>query len=191
MKKIKEVIVVEGRDDISAVKAAVDAEVIAVHGFSVRKGSNLDKLEIAYKNVGLIVFTDPDYAGEQIRRSINARYPNCKNAYISRDEGKKNGDLGVENASPESIVRALENAKSIILNNEEDNSHYEEFTFQELVDVGLVGDKSSKDKREKLGKILSMGYSNGKQLLSRLNSYKIKKEDFFKCIKEIESLERK
>ena len=38
MKKlIKEIIVVEGRDDISAVKAAVDAEIIQVNGFAVRK----------------------------------------------------------------------------------------------------------------------------------------------------------
>ncbi|MGL4733337.1 MAG: toprim domain-containing protein, partial [Fusobacteriaceae bacterium] len=71
MKKIiDEIIVVEGRDDISAVKAAVDAEVVAVHGFSVRRGQNLDKLETAYKNKGLIILTDPDYAGEQIRRAI-------------------------------------------------------------------------------------------------------------------------
>ena len=32
---IKEVIVVEGRDDITAVKQAVDAEVIAVGGFGI------------------------------------------------------------------------------------------------------------------------------------------------------------
>ena len=32
---IKEVIVVEGKDDITAVKAAIDAEVIAVGGFGI------------------------------------------------------------------------------------------------------------------------------------------------------------
>lgn len=38
MKKIiKEIIVVEGRDDISAVKAAVDAEIIQVNGFAKKK----------------------------------------------------------------------------------------------------------------------------------------------------------
>lgn len=36
-KKIKEVIVVEGKDDISAVKNAVDAEVFQVNGHAVRK----------------------------------------------------------------------------------------------------------------------------------------------------------
>ena len=42
MKKIiKEIIVVEGRDDISAVKAAVDAEKNQVNGFAVRKKENI------------------------------------------------------------------------------------------------------------------------------------------------------
>ena len=35
---IKEVIVVEGKDDISAVKKAVDAEVIATNGYGFPKG---------------------------------------------------------------------------------------------------------------------------------------------------------
>ena len=36
---IKEVIVVEGKDDITAVKAALDAEVIATGGFAYKKTS--------------------------------------------------------------------------------------------------------------------------------------------------------
>ena len=41
--QIKEIIVVEGRDDITAVKAAVDAEIVAVNGFSV--GKNIEKVK--------------------------------------------------------------------------------------------------------------------------------------------------
>ena len=40
--KIQEIIIVEGRDDISAVKAAVDAEIIQVNGFAIRKKGNID-----------------------------------------------------------------------------------------------------------------------------------------------------
>lgn len=178
-KKIKELIVVEGRDDISAIKAAVDAEVVAVHGFSVNRYKNLDKLETAYKNVGLIVFTDPDYAGEQIRRAINKRYPNSKNAFISKKEGSKAGDLGVENATPESIIRALENAKM-----EEVTDKIEEiFTMEDLLDSGLIGQNNSKELRAALGERLSIGYCNGKQLLSKLNRYNITKDEFEKALK--------
>lgn len=179
-KIINEIIVVEGRDDISAVKAAVDAEVVAVHGFSVRKGKNLDKLETAYKNRGLIILADPDYAGEQIRRAIMARYPNSKNAYIARDEGTKGDDIGVENAKPDAIIRALEAVKS-----ESPTEKIEIFSMEDLIDNGLTGGDDSKEKREKLGKLLSIGYSNGKQLLSKLNRYNISREEFEVAIKKI------
>ena len=43
---IKEIIVVEGRDDVTAVKAAVDAEVIAVSGFGINKNT-IDKIKEA------------------------------------------------------------------------------------------------------------------------------------------------
>ena len=43
-KKIKEVIVVEGKDDISAVKNAVDAEVFQVNGHAVRKNKSIEIL---------------------------------------------------------------------------------------------------------------------------------------------------
>lgn len=181
MKKIiNEIIVVEGRDDISAVKAAVDAEVIAVHGFSVRKGSNLDRLQKAYENRGIIILTDPDYAGEQIRRTIISRYPHAKNAYIARDEGTKGDDIGVENATPESIIRALEAVKTNFANEKIEN-----FTIDDLIDNGLAGGETSKLRREKLGKELSIGYSNAKQLLSKLNRYNISRAEFEKALKSL------
>ena len=68
MKKIiKEIIVVEGRDDISAVKAAVDAEIIKVNGFAVRKKETIERIRVAENNRGIIILTDPDYAGNEIR----------------------------------------------------------------------------------------------------------------------------
>ena len=47
-KIIKEVIVVEGRDDIDAVKKAVDAELIAVGGFGINK-TVIDRIKEAQK----------------------------------------------------------------------------------------------------------------------------------------------
>jgi len=106
-KKIKEVIVVEGKDDISAVKNAVDAEVFQVNGHAVRKNRSIELLKLAYENKGLIILTDPDYAGEEIRKYLCKHFPNAKNAYISRVSGTKDGDIGVENASPEDFMAKL------------------------------------------------------------------------------------
>jgi len=177
MKKIKEVIVVEGRDDITAVKRSVDAELIAVHGYSVKK--NLDRIQKAYDNNGIIILTDPDFAGVQIRRIITERFPEAKQAYINRYEGIKNGNIGVENANPESIIKALEKAKYETIESENI------FTVEDLLEYHLTGFSNSKSLREKIGEKLGIGYSNGKQLLVKLNHYGISMEEFEKAMNEI------
>lgn len=179
-KTIKEIIVVEGRDDITAVKAAVDAEIIQVNGFAVRKKNNIEKIKVAEKNKGIIILTDPDYAGNEIRKYIHSFFPNAKDAYITRNEGTKDGDIGVENATPKAILRALENARCTI----EDNVT-KLYAMENLIDLGLVGTKDSQLKREKLGEALGIGYSNGKQLLSKLNRYGVSKEEFEEALKKI------
>ena len=97
---IKEVIVVEGRDDITAVKKAIDAEIIAVGGFGIN-AKVIERIKEAQKRKGVIVFTDPDFAGEKIRAIISKRVKGVKHAYIGRAEGTraKDGNIGVEDAS--------------------------------------------------------------------------------------------
>ena len=107
---IKEVIVVEGRDDIAAVKKAVDAEMIAVGGFGIN-ARVIARIKEAQKRKGVIVLTDPDFAGEKIRKIIAKRVPGIKHAYIAQEDGIKGDDIGVENATPEVIIEALNRAK--------------------------------------------------------------------------------
>lgn len=178
---IKEVIVVEGRDDIAAVKRAVEAEVIAVGGFGINKNV-IDRIKEAQKRQGVIVLTDPDFAGEKIRRIISKRVPDAKHAFIAREDGTKDGDIGVENASPEVILKALESAKA------EEKVRREEFTTQDMVFFKLIGDEKAKERRQLLGKELGIGYGNGNQFLSRLNNYGITKEEFVEAIKKLENI---
>lgn len=172
-KKIKEVIVVEGKDDISAVKAAVDAEVFKVNGHAVRKNKSVEKLKVAYENKGLIILTDPDYAGEEIRKYLNKCFPNAKNAYIPRKDSIKDEDIGIENARPEDIILALEKARCSF---EEKSENI--FTTELLFEYGLTAQENSFELREKLGNELGIGYSNAKQLISKLNKYNISLEEF-------------
>ncbi|MBW6411109.1 ribonuclease M5 [Clostridium weizhouense] len=176
---IKEVIVVEGRDDVDAVKKALDAEIIAVGGFGIN-AKVIERIREAQKRKGVIVLTDPDFAGEKIRRIISKRVNGIKHAYIAKEDGLKNGDIGVENASPEVILKALEMAK---ITTEEKRSF---FTMQDMFYFKLTGDTTSKERRRMLGKILGIGYGNATQMISRLNNYGITKEEFVKGIEEIE-----
>lgn len=181
-KRIKEIIVVEGRDDISAVKAAVDAEIIQVNGFAVRKKENIDRIRIAEKNKGIIILTDPDYAGNEIRKYIHKFFPEAKDAYIRRIEGTKDGDIGVENASPEAIINALEKARCTV-----SEELQESFTMSYLMECRLVGGEEASERRERVGGRLGIGYSNGKQFLSKLNRYGITKEEFEEALKFVNS----
>lgn len=181
---IKEVIVVEGRDDITAVKRAVDAEMIAVGGFGIN-AKVIERIKEAQKRQGVIVFTDPDFAGEKIRRIISKRVSGIKHAYITKQEGLKDDDIGVENASPETIIRALNNAKCEV------KEKRDFFNTQDLYFFKIMGDKDSKNRREMIGKELGIGYCNSAQFITRLNNYGITREEFIvalnKVNKEIEN----
>lgn len=176
---IKEVIVVEGRDDIDAVKKAVEAEVIATSGFGIN-AKIIERIKEAQKRKGVIILTDPDFAGEKIRSIISKRVKGVKHAYIAQADGLKDGDIGVENASPEVIRKALENAK---ITAEEKNIFY---NMQDIFHFKLTGEEDSKQRRIILGKELGIGYGNANQMLSRLNNYAIPKEEFIAAIKKIE-----
>ncbi|MBV7272709.1 ribonuclease M5 [Clostridiaceae bacterium UIB06] len=176
---IKEVIVVEGRDDITAVKKAVDAEVIAVGGFGINK-KVIDRIKEAQKRQGVIVLTDPDFAGEKIRKIISKRVQGIKHAYISQKDGTKDGDIGVENAEPEIIIRALEFAKCEV------KEKRDEFNVDDMIFFGLTGNNNSKEKRDKLGNELGIGYCNAAQFLTRLNNYGITKKEFIEAINKID-----
>jgi len=176
---IKEVIVVEGRDDITAVKRAVDAEVIAVGGFGIN-GRVIERIKEAQIRQGVIVFTDPDFAGEKIRKIISKRVEGIKHAYISKGEGTKEGDIGVENASPESIIKALEAAKCEL------KDKRNEFDMQDMIFFKLTGNNKAKERREVLGKELRIGYCNSAQFLTRLNNYGITKEELVKALEKLD-----
>ncbi|WP_027623600.1 ribonuclease M5 [Clostridium lundense] len=176
---IKEVIVVEGRDDITAVKRAVDAEIIAVGGFGIN-AKVIGRIKEAQKRQGVIILTDPDFAGEKIRKIISKRVQGVKHAYISKDEGLKDGDIGVENASPESIISALEAAKFEV------KEKRCEFSIQDMMYFGLCGNNKSKENRDRLGKLLRIGYCNTSQFLTRLNNYGITKDEFIKALEIID-----
>ncbi len=171
MLEIQELIVVEGVDDVAAVKKAVQAEVLPVHGFAVRSKKTLERIRFASEKVGVIVLTDPDHAGQKIRDTIEKAVPNVKHAYISRKEGTKKDNIGVENASPEAIRSALEKARFKLMEKRS------EFSLADLDGYGLSGGTGSREKRETLGQILRIGYGNAKQFTARLNHYGITRDE--------------
>jgi ribonuclease M5 len=183
--KIKEIIVVEGKDDTTAIKRAVDADTIETNGSAINK-ETIEKIKLAQRARGVIVFTDPDYPGEKIRKTITESVPGCMHAFLTKENAiSKNGrKLGVEHAEPNVIREALKDAQ---LMHEE---ILEEITQEDLVLAGLVGGAGSKERRVRLGKLLKIGYTNGKQLHKRLMMFQISKENFAAALAEINQEEQ-
>lgn len=177
MKIIKETIVVEGKDDKSAVLAAVDANVICTSGYGLNDRI-ISLIEAAYKETGIVILTDPDHAGRKIRERLTELFPAAKQAYLTRSQSIKDGDIGIENAAPEDILNALEAAEV------SGGDTGTLITMDDLYDLGLAGDPGSARKREKAGAVLGIGYANTKTYLKRLRFMGITRERLEEAIKE-------
>ncbi|MFF0830590.1 ribonuclease M5 [Brevibacillus sp. NPDC003359] len=176
--KIKEVIVVEGRDDTAAIKRAVNADTIETGGSAIHKRT-IEKIRLAQQKRGVIIFTDPDYQGERIRKIISKAVPGCKHAFITQEDGTKKGDIGVENATPDVIIRALSEVRT------EMAETAGEITSDDLLTNGLTSGVDAKERRIKLGEALGIGYANAKQMLQRLNAFQISRAEFEAAITAI------
>ena len=175
---LKEVLIVEGKMDIVAVNRAVEADCIITNGFHFNN-KTLTNIAAAYKKRGIIILTDPDSAGENIRTFLTKKFPNAKHAYIPKDEATANNDIGVEQASPESIRNALAKVHTLNLNPRA------EFTAAEMLQYGLSGSEESSKLRDKIGAVLGIGYGNVKTFVKRLNSYGITRAEFLEALKNV------
>ena len=167
MRKIREVIVVEGRYDKNALSQVVDATVITVGGFSVfNDKEKLALLRRLAEQQGLIVLTDSDGAGFVIRNYLKGALPKekIKQAYIPDIHGKesrkrkegKEGKLGVEGMRPEVLLEALRRCGATFLDEEETSAPKEPITKADLFELGLTGGADSAAKRQALLKKLEL-----------------------------------
>ena len=142
---VKETIVCEGKNDVQAIRQGIEGNFIITSGFGLRR-ETIEQIRKAQNTTGVIVLTDPDFMGERIREIINKKVPGVKNAFISRSEGRDRDDIGVENASPESIIRALEKARCLKVTEEDPIEPL--FIAADLYSYGLTGGDGSERRRE-------------------------------------------
>ena len=162
---MKEIIIVEGKKDTQAIRRAVDADTIETNGSALSE-QVLNEIERAWKKRGVIVFTDPDAAGERIRRIISERIPNVKHAFLPPDQARKQQKIGIEFSSNEAIVRALEQVRE---QREMDDEGYDfPISWENYMECGFVGKPYSAELRRKVADQLGIGYGNAKTFYRRL-----------------------
>ena len=171
---IKEVIVVEGKNDSKRLKEFFDCETIETHGLGLNKNT-LELIKEINDRLGVILFLDPDTPGEKIRKRINDAIPNLKNAFILKEDARTKKKVGVEHASKEVLEEALLNVVSYI-------DKKESLSYEEFIDLGLSGLKQSQTKRDIVSKKFHIGKCNSKTMFKRLNLLQVKKQDIEKIL---------
>ena len=155
---INEMIVVEGKSDTQNLVRAVVADTIETGGSAVN-GDAIKRAQYAAKTRGVIILTDPDFNGQRIRQIMTTAVPLAKQAYITQSEGRAQKDnwhksLGVEHADQQFLIQS-----------------------------GLLNGQDARKRREIVGESLHIGYTNGKQLLKRVQQFGITQAQILTVLK--------
>ena len=154
--KISLPIIVEGKYDKIKLDSIFDATVIITGGFAVFNNKDKQMLIRRLGEGGVIVLTDSDGGGKQIRAFLKGALPKEKihNLYIPKIEGKerrknhasKAGLLGVEGMEKDELIRILSPFASDAIP-EKDGKMITKVDFYQ---DKLTGFENSSDRRAKL-----------------------------------------
>lgn len=165
--RLKEALVVEGRYDKNTLSQLVDCVILETRGFGIFKDRELIGLLRFYADTrGLIILTDGDGAGFQIRNRIRSAIPagNVKHAYIpdvfGKEKRKKNpskeGKLGVEGMSPQILRDCLLRAGATFEEDQTRSANCVQLSKADFYEMGFSGGPGSAAKREALAKQLAL-----------------------------------
>lgn len=175
---IEQAIIVEGRYDKIKLSQVTDAVVIETNGFGIYNDSDKRSLIRHYaQTTGIIILTDSDNAGQQIRGAVKSICGGGKvfNAYVPEVFGKekrksrpsKEGKLGVEGLEAGVIAKSLVSAGVSV----SERKSLEKVTMRDFILDGLSGGRESRAAREKLLSALCLPKSlSAKALLDVINS---------------------
>ena len=162
-KKISLPIIVEGKYDKNTLSQIFDARIFTLGGFGVFNSKEKQSLLRKIAQNGVILITDSDGGGKQIRSFLLGILPpdKVKNVYIPKIEGKEKrktkasaaGLLGVEGMSREVLERLLapfvDDGGRVELSRQKDDKMITKVDF--YMD-GLTGKDNSAERRRALCK---------------------------------------
>lgn len=162
MEKIKEIIVVEGKNDTQTLQRYFLCDTIETGGDQLVE-KTLERIQAAKESRGVIIFTDPDSPGEEIRRWINQHIPGCKNAFIDKKKARTDRKVGVEHAGKEDLWESLSHCVTF-------SEDHRSLAWSEFIELGLVGNRFL---REQVCQAFHIGPCNAKTCFKRLNQMNI------------------
>eukprot|EP00210_Caulerpa_lentillifera_P006848 g6546.t1 len=172
---IKSLIVVEGLQDWTAVKRAINAPIFVCDGRSILDHVFTKYVKHTVSNFkgDVILLMDPDTAGRRMRTAVHSLMQPCQHAFVSEYDavvgmGTIHESIGIEHCSPETIRTALKNTKTLV--EKEDN----DLKFDTLYEMGLVQTPAERTEGVRLRRrffcgFLGIGFCDAKQLIKQLN----------------------
>lgn len=179
--KVDRIVVVEGKYDQIKLSSLIDGVIIRTDGFRIYKDKEKSALlRTLGKQKGLLVLTDSDRAGFQLRgyiRSI-AKDADIKQVYIPQIKGKerrkerpgKENLLGVEGIDVQTLYTLLQKA-GVSVQKETAGDDVRRITKLDFFEDGLSGGADAAKKRALLLKHLGLpSYLTANALLEVINS---------------------
>lgn len=157
MRRVREVVVVEGRYDKNALSQVVEGVIFETRGFGIfRDRERMALLRRLTAERGAVLLLDSDGAGFVIRGKLKGMLPReqVKQAYIPDVYGKerrkkapgREGKIGVEGMPPAVLVQALEQAGATFEEGEA-AARSGQVTKADLYAMGLTGPGSVERRR--------------------------------------------
>ncbi len=168
--KCSAVIVVEGKSDVAFLESFIEADFVITNGSEI-SNETLRYIKALKEKRDIIVLTDPDFPGLQIRNRIEEQVEGVLHAYVRKEVSIKHHKVGVAESTKEEVIKALENAFSL------GNENTSNLAKQDLYELGFIGLNQSDDLRKKAAEYFKLGYaSNAKTFFKQLLALSITKE---------------
>lgn len=192
---MNEALIVEGRYDKSKLSALTDAIIVTTNGFGIYKDAEKrDFIRKLAKERGIVILTDSDNAGRQIRAYITSFVPSnqIRHAYIPDIYGKekrkaapsKEGKLGVEGISSEILLKILKEAGASV---EGSTTDFQPLTPADLMSLGLTGGVNSATLRQGVLKALDLPENLTIKMLLRWVTSEEKKAQLLAAVEKIKN----
>lgn len=168
--------VVEGKNDSRRLKEIDENIETFVTGGMHFSQKEIDYLIACKDDYEIILLLDPDGAGEKIRRRLMAEIPSAGNIYAPIDVAREGNKIGIEHMS-------LTKLKEILNYKVKRRVPRGTWSFKKIYELGLVGSRDAKSKRQKVAEAHQIPYANAKTFVKVLNRYDIQESDVLKIIK--------
>ena len=170
---LNRVLVVEGKEDASYLCNYIDSEIVVVNGYEL-SDSTINYL----KDKPVILLLDPDFAGKEIRKRLNALLNDAINVEVDIDKCTRGLKNGVAECEIDEVLQKLSEFCKVF------DAKQPDFATSDLFKLGL-GD--NKDLREFVCEKLYLGKCNFKTMNKRLIANQIKIEKIREIIEEYQN----